>query len=57
MQITEVEIKQVSSQDRLRAFVQFVIDGVFIVRDAKLLDGPQGLFVAMPSRKPWHGRH
>lgn len=40
-----------SSEDRLRAFCSITIDGCFVVRDLKIIDGANGPFVAMPSRK------
>ena len=52
MQVTEVRIKlNQASQDRLRGFCSITLDGSFAVRDIKIIDGPNGLFVAMPSRK------
>ena len=52
MEITEIRIKLMeSSEDRLRAFCSITIDGCFVVRDLKIIDGSNGPFVAMPSRK------
>ncbi|QDT13652.1 SpoVG family protein [Planctomycetes bacterium K23_9] len=52
MEITEIRIKLMeSSEDRLRAFCSITIDGSFVVRDLKIIDGTNGPFVAMPSRK------
>jgi stage V sporulation protein G len=52
MQITEVRIKLVDGGvERLLAFCSITIDAAFVVRDLKLIDGPTGPFVAMPSRK------
>lgn len=52
MRVTEVRIKLNSStQDRLRGFCTITLDGSFVVRDIKIIDGPNALFVAMPSRK------
>lgn len=52
MEITEIRIKLMeSSEDRLRAFCSITIDGCFVVRDLKIIDGASGPFVAMPSRK------
>jgi len=52
MTITEVSIKLVGGgAERLLAFCSITIDGAFVVRDLKLIDGPTGPFVAMPSRK------
>ena len=52
MEITEVRIKLVdSSSDKLRAFCSITIDDCFVIRDLKIIDGTEGAFVAMPSRK------
>ena len=52
MQITEVRIKLMEdSDDRLRAFCSITFDHCFVVRDLKIIDGNNGPFVAMPSRK------
>ncbi|MCP4247936.1 MAG: stage V sporulation protein G [bacterium] len=52
MEISEVRVKLVSdSSDRLKAYCSITIDGCFVVRDLKIIDGTNGLFVAMPSRK------
>lgn len=52
MEITEVRIKLMSDpQDRLQAFCSITIDGCFVVRDLKIIQGNKGSFVAMPSRK------
>ncbi len=52
MEITEVRIKLVErSSERLRAFCSITLDGDFVIRDLKIIDGTNGAFVAMPSRK------
>lgn len=52
MEITEVRIKLVDGgAERLLAFCSITIDAAFVVRDLKLIGGPAGPFVAMPSRK------
>ena len=52
MKITEVRIKLMDkSDDRLRAFCSITFDDCFVVRDLKIIDGVNGPFVAMPSRK------
>lgn len=52
MNITEVRVKLVGNQsERVRAFCSVTLDGDFVVRDLKVIDGTNGLFVAMPSRK------
>jgi stage V sporulation protein G len=52
MDITEVRIKLMEdSEDRLRAFCSITLDHAFVVRDLKIIEGSNGPFVAMPSRK------
>ncbi len=52
MEISEVRIKLVAeSSERLRAFCSITLDGDFVIRDLKIIDGMTGPFVAMPSRK------
>ncbi|MFQ5502538.1 MAG: septation protein SpoVG family protein [Phycisphaerae bacterium] len=52
MNITEVRVKMVSDgTERLRAFCSVTLDDAFVIRDLKVIDGADGPFVAMPSRK------
>ncbi len=52
MEITEIRIKLMeSSEDRLRGFCSITIENAFVIRDLKIIDGTNGPFVAMPSRK------
>jgi stage V sporulation protein G len=52
MDISEVRVKLVSNKDdRLKAFCSVTFDNEFVVRDIKIIEGTNGLFVAMPSRK------
>ena len=52
MEINEVRVKLVSSgHDKLQAFCSITIDGCFVIRDLKIIEGSKGYFVAMPGRK------
>jgi stage V sporulation protein G len=52
MRVTNVSVKlSAQSGDRLKAFCTMTLDGEFVVRDLKIIEGTNGLFVAMPSRK------
>jgi len=52
MDITEVRVKMVENKDeRLKAFCSMTLDNEFVIRDIKIIEGTNGLFVAMPSRK------
>ena len=51
MKITDVRIRQVTSESRLRAVASITIDECFAVHELRIIDGKEGLFVAMPSRQ------
>jgi len=52
MEITEVRVKLIRNKDdRLKAFCSITMDNEFVVRDIKVIEGTNGYFVAMPSRK------
>jgi len=52
MEVTEVKVKLVDiKSERLKAFCTITMDGEFVIRDIKIIEGAQGPFVAMPSRK------
>ncbi|MDG2128699.1 MAG: SpoVG family protein [Fuerstiella sp.] len=52
MEVTEVRIKLMDhNEDRLQAFCSITLDGEFVVRDLKVIEGLKGPFIAMPSRK------
>ena len=52
MNITEIRVKLISDNaERLRAFCSLTLDGDFVIRDLKVIEGTNGPFVAMPSRK------
>ncbi len=55
MKITEVKIFPVN-EERLKAYVTITIEASFVVRDLKVIQGPQGLFIAMPSKKRKDGQ-
>ena len=55
MKITEVKVFPVN-EDRLKAYVSITIDNCFVVRDLKVIQGTNGLFVAMPSKKRKDGQ-
>jgi len=51
MKITEVKVYPVQDSGRLKAYATMVFDDAFIVRDLKIIEGDNGLFVSMPSRR------
>jgi stage V sporulation protein G len=56
MNITDVKIFPVD-EDKLRAYVTITLDGCFVVRDLKVIQGTTGLFVAMPAKKRKDGTY
>ena len=51
MLITDVRIKKIEDANRLKAIAEITIDGVFVVHELRIIEGQNGLFVAMPSRQ------
>lgn len=51
MKITEVKVYPVQESGRLKAYATMVFDDCFIIRDLKIIEGDNGLFVSMPSRR------
>jgi stage V sporulation protein G len=51
MEITDVRVKKVESEGKLKAYVSVTFDDQFVVHNLKVIDGKNGMFVAMPSRK------
>lgn len=51
MEITEVRVKLIRDNEKVRGYASIVLDDCFIVRNITILAGNQGLYVAMPSRK------
>ncbi len=51
MTITDVRIRKVSAEGKMKAIVSVTFDNEFVVHDIKVIDGQNGLFIAMPSRK------
>jgi stage V sporulation protein G len=51
MNVTDVRVRKILSEGKMKAIVSVTIDDAFVVHDVKVVDGQNGLFVAMPSRK------
>lgn len=51
MQITDVRIRKISAESKMKAIVSVTFDNEFVVHDIKVIEGQNGLFIAMPSRK------
>ena len=57
MQITDVRIRKVDKEGKMKAVVSITIDDEFVVHDIKVIEGEKGLFIAMPSRKAADGEY
>ena len=55
MQITDVRVRKITSQNRMKAIASVTFDDVFVVHDIKVIESDKGLFIAMPSRKTPNG--
>lgn len=51
MEITDVRVRKVALDGKMRAIVSITLDNEFVVHDIKVIEGEKGVFVAMPSRK------
>lgn len=57
MQITDVRVRKVSKDGKMKAVVSITLDNEFVVHDIKVIEGEKGLFIAMPSRKAGDGEY
>ena len=57
MQITDVRVRKVSKEGKMKAVVSITLDNEFVVHDIKVIEGEKGLFIAMPSRKAADGEY
>jgi stage V sporulation protein G len=57
MQITDVRIRKVEKEGKMKAVVSITMDDEFVVHDIKVIEGDKGLFIAMPSRKATDGEY
>lgn len=55
MNITDVRVRKIAKEGKMRAVVSITIDDEFVVHDIKVIEGEKGLFIAMPSRKSSDG--
>ena len=51
MQITDIRVKKITSEGKMKAVVSVTFDDAFVVHDIKVIEGQDKLFTAMPSRK------
>lgn len=55
MKITDVRLRKIADEGRMKAVVSITFDDEFVVHDIKVIDGQNGMFVAMPSKKVGDG--
>jgi Uncharacterized protein, involved in the regulation of septum location len=57
MNITDVRVRRVTKEGKMKAVVSITIEDEFVVHDIKVIEGEKGLFIAMPSRKAADGEY
>lgn len=55
MEITDVRVRKVAKEGKMKAVVSVTFENEFVVHDIKIIEGEKGLFIAMPSRKALDG--
>ena len=57
MQITDVRVRKITKEGKMKAIVSITLDDEFVVHDIKVIEGDKGLFIAMPSKKASDGEY
>ena len=57
MQITDVRVRKIEKEGKMKAIVSITMDNEFVIHDIKVIEGEKGLFIAMPSRKAADGQY
>ena len=57
MQITDVRVRKITKEGKMRAIVSITIDAEFVIHDIKVIEGEKGMFIAMPSKKATDGEY
>ena len=57
MKITDIRVRKITKEGKMKAVVSITIDNEFVVHDIKVIDGEKGLFIAMPSKKAVDGEY
>ena len=57
MNITDIRMRKIEKEGKMKAVATITIDDVFVVHDIKVIEGEKGLFIAMPSRKASDGEY
>lgn len=57
MQVTDVRIRKITKEGKMKAVVSITLDDEFVIHDIKIIEGEKGLFIAMPSRRAGDGEY
>ncbi len=57
MQVTDVRVRKIEKEGKMKAIVSITFDNEFVIHDIKVIEGEKGLFIAMPSRKTADGEY
>ena len=57
MQVTDVRVRKMEKEGKMKAIVSITLDNEFVIHDIKVIEGEKGLFIAMPSRKAADGEY
>ena len=57
MQVTDVRVRKIAKEGRMKAVVSITLDDEFVVHDIKVIEGDKGLFIAMPSKRTADGEY
>ena len=57
MQITDLRVRKITKEGKMKAVVSVTFDEIFVVHDIKVIEGEKGLFIAMPSRRSGDGEY
>ena len=57
MQVTDVRIRKITKEGKMKAVVSITLDDEFVIHDIKVIEGEQGVFIAMPSRRTSDGEY
>ena len=57
MQITDVRVRRIEKEGKMKAIVSITLDNEFVIHDIKVIEGERGLFVAMPNKKMPNGEY
>ena len=57
MNITDVRVRKITNEGKMKCIVSITFDNLFVVHDIKVIEGEKGMFIAMPSKKAMDGEY